>query len=200
MVKNLPQILILFRLFLAITIIAISLNNNKSYSALVLILLYLGILSDIFDGLIARKYQVATKKLRLNDTIADLIFYLAIATYCFCFYTGAILNNLLPISIILLLELLMYLTSLVRFKEFPSPHSILSKFWAIYLIIEFTLIILNIEGKHFTIALWIGTVVHVERLLIYIVLRNWTYDIPSLYHAFLLRSQVPFKKWPMFNS
>lgn len=162
-------------------------------------MLYTGVLTDIFDGIIARRLNVSTENFRLLDTIFDLVFYLAILLFIFSCNSQEILSNLELITGILILEALMYLTSLIRFKKPPSPHAILSKFWGLYLVVEFTLLILEVKGNHFTIALIIGLFVHSDRLLIYVILKNWEHDIPSSYHALLLRNGKPIKRNKLFN-
>ncbi len=93
----------------------------------------------------------------------------------------------------------MYLISLARFGKLPSPHAIMSKFWGIYIVIEFTLLLIGIKGDHFTIALCIGILVHFDRVLIYSLLRQWDHDIPSAYHALILRQGIPIKRRKIFN-
>lgn len=166
---------------------------------IVLWAMYLGIFSDIFDGIIARKQNTSSKQFRITDTAIDLVFYLSIAYFIFSFNPIIITNNSKLIAGILSLEALMYLISFVRFRQFPSPHDILSKFWAIYLLIEFTLLLLGVDGVHFTIALRIGLLVHTQRVLIYVVLKQWEHDIPSVYHAFLLRKGIKIKRMKLFN-
>ncbi len=97
------------------------------------------------------------------------------------------------------LEAFMYATCLFRFNKLPSPHAILSKFWGIYLVIEFTLLILGIKGSHFTIALILGLIAHADRVLIYMFLKEWDHDIPSFYHAIQLRMGRPIQRKKIFN-
>jgi CDP-diacylglycerol--glycerol-3-phosphate 3-phosphatidyltransferase len=161
--------------------------------------MYTGIITDIFDGIIARKLNVSTEKFRLLDTIFDLIFYFSILFFISKINPFALSKNLLLIVIILILESLMYIISLTRFRKLPSPHAILSKFWGLYLIIEFSLLIIGVSGYHFTIALLVGTIVHIDRVLIYICLRQWDHDIPSCYHAIQLRQGKTISRKKIFN-
>lgn len=161
--------------------------------------MYLGILADVFDGIIARKLNISTENFRLLDTIFDLLFYLSILIFILSINRQAITDNLQLILIILTLEGFMYFISLARFGKLPSPHAIMSKFWGIYIVIEFTLLILGVKGNHFTIALFFGLMVHTDRLLIYCLLRSWDHDIPSAYHTLLLRQGKPIKRNKMFN-
>ncbi|MES2795302.1 MAG: CDP-alcohol phosphatidyltransferase family protein [Bacteroidota bacterium] len=196
---NIPQILLFSRLGFACTIILLSFVSISYEKIIVLWLMYLGVFSDIFDGIFARKQNTSSQKFRITDTLIDLVFYLSIAFFIYSFNPTIITDNLNLIVGILGLEGLMYLISFVRFRQFPSPHDILSKFWAIYLLIEFTLLLIGFEGTHFTIALNIGLLVHSQRVLIYVILKHWEHDIPSVYHAFLLRKGIKIKRMKLFN-
>ena len=199
MKSHIPKILLYIRLVFALVIIGLSLRLLPNSKTIVLCLMYLGILSDVFDGILARKFKVSTDNLRVQDTAIDLMFYLAILYFLFLNETHVFQENKVLLFIILILECSMYGTSLIRFKKLPSPHAILSKFWGIYLVIEFTLILLEVSGTHFTIALYIGLIAHIDRLLIYLILKKWEHDIPSSYHAYLIRKGLKIKKNELFN-
>ncbi len=165
----------------------------------VLILMHTGVIADIFDGIIARKLNISTTSFRVLDTIFDLLFYLSILVYIASTNSHAISNNTLLIVIIISLEGLMYIVSFIRFKKAPSPHAILSKFWGLYIIIEFTLLIMGVAGNHFTIALCFGVIIHTERVLIYSILKQWDHDIPTVYHALQLKQGKQIVRRKIFN-
>jgi CDP-diacylglycerol--glycerol-3-phosphate 3-phosphatidyltransferase len=197
--KHIPKILLYSRLFFFFTIVALIVFKPASSGGLVLLIMYLGIITDIFDGIIARKLNLSSKNFRLLDTVFDLLFYLSILYFIFSTKYQVIIDNQYLIAIILTLEASMYCISLARFRKLPSPHAIMSKFWGLYIVIEFTLILLGIKGNHFTIALCAGLLVHIDRVLIYILLPHWDLDIPSSYHALLIRQGKSIKKNKLFN-
>ncbi len=197
--KHIPALLLYSRLLFAFIIIIITFLKPENARAIVLTLMYIGILTDIFDGIIARNLNVSNPTFRLLDTIFDLFFYLSILFFIISINPGAISKNILLICGILSLEGLMYLVSLIRFGKLPSPHSILSKFWGIYMIVEFSLLIIGVAGPHFTIALIFGLVAHLDRALIYLLLPQWDHDIPSSYHALLLRQGKQISRKKIFN-
>ena len=199
MTHHIPRLLLYSRLAFAIFILLITIAGAVQNNGLVICLLYIGLLSDIFDGIIARKLGISTQSFRVQDTIIDLLFYLSVFGYIIASNFEIIYSSLLLIYIVLSLELLMYVISLIRFRKLPSPHAILSKFWGIYIIIEFTLLLLNIEGDHFSIAMCLGVFVHLDRVLIYSILKTWEHDIPSCYHALLLRNGEEIKRNKIFN-
>ena len=199
MLYQLPKILLYSRIILSILVVSLSIFSVNNAALFVLIILYTGIISDIFDGIIARRLNISTTDFRVHDTIIDLLFYTSLFYFVFTANPVIILSNILQIMIILSLELCMYIISLVRFKKLPSPHAILSKCWGVYMVIELSLIILEVQGNHFTIALYFGILVHLERVLIYITLRNWEHDIPTLIHAYKIRQGKKIKRAKIFN-
>lgn len=197
--KHIPTILLYSRLAFFFILVGLIVFEPANSDRLVLILLYLGIFTDIFDGIIARKLNLSNERFRMLDTVFDLLFYLSVLYYIFSTQYLIIMNNQYLIAIILALEASMYFISLARFRKLPSPHAIMSKFWGLYIVIEFTLILLGIKGNHFTLALYAGIAAHTDRVLIYILLPHWDLDIPSSYHALLIRQGKPIKKNKLFN-
>jgi len=196
--KSIPYLLIFVRLLFASIILALALRSYDT-PGLILFLMYAGILSDIFDGIIARRLNVSTQNLRLLDTFVDLLFYISLFTYINSLHSQLWSENTWLIISILSLEGMMYAICFLRFRKLPSPHAILSKFWGIYLVVEFTLLLLGVSGIHFSIALIFGLVAHVDRVIIYSLLPNWDHDIPSAHHALLLRQGKPIRRRQLFN-
>jgi len=197
--KYIPALLLYSRLLIAFAIFIFSFTKNFHTAYIVLSLIYTGILTDIFDGIIARNIKISTSKFRVHDTIIDLFFYFSILFYVYFKKNAVINNNIILIISILILELSMYLISLIKFGKLPSPHAVLSKFWGLYLITEFSLLILNVPGNHFRIALIIGLFVHLDRVLIYFFIKKWEHDVPSSVHAYKLRKGKQIVRKKIFN-
>jgi phosphatidylglycerophosphate synthase len=73
-----PILLIYSRLIIGFFILYASLVAINNYAIIVTILISLGLLSDIFDGIMARKLNVSTEKLRRLESTIDQVFYLCI--------------------------------------------------------------------------------------------------------------------------
>ncbi|MEO1021242.1 MAG: CDP-alcohol phosphatidyltransferase family protein, partial [Bacteroidota bacterium] len=136
MIKEIPKILIVYRLLISLIFIGIKPSSDLPTVTIVLLLLYTGILSDVFDGILARSYNIATTRLRVYDTVVDLIFYLSAFFYLYRLEENIVTDNAYLIVTILSLEVCMYVLSLVRFRKLPSPHALLSKIWGMYLVVE----------------------------------------------------------------
>lgn len=199
MKNHIPKLLLYTRLFFACIIIGLSIFQLNYAGKIVLMLLYIGILTDVFDGIIARKLNVSTGNLRVLDTVIDLLFYLSVFAFIVKTNPDTFYDNRFVLVIIFFLEFLMYLTSLIKFGKLPSPHAIISKFWGIYIVVEFTLLLLGVSGTHFPVALVIGVFVHADRVLIYALLKKWEHDLPSCYHAYKRRKGESIKRMKLFN-
>lgn len=198
---NLPYALILFRLLLApiVVILAFTLKEQSAY--IILVLMYLGLFSDIFDGIIARKQQISTEKMRRIDSQVDLIFWLCIAWSCYLIYPALIEENKIGVISVLAMEGLCYLISFIKFGRETCTHAFLSKMWGLTLLATFTAILgFAHNGWIFHTCIILGLVSQLDVILIILILPNWAHDVPSFYHAILMRKGIEFKKSKYLNS
>jgi len=197
---NIPQLLILFRFLLAPIILGLAYYTGEKATTTIVILMYLGLLSDILDGIIARKMQLSTATLRRLDSQSDMLFWLSIGISSWIIYPELISSHIWEVRFILVLEILCYLVSIVKFKKESSSHAFLSKMWGLSLLAAFTAMIgFNYAGGPFYFALIMGFIAHIDRLLITLILPSWTHDVPSAYHAYLIRQGIEIKRNPYFN-
>ena len=152
--------------------------------------LILAFLSDVFDGVIARKLGIATAGLRRLDSVADSIFYLCACIAAYHLYPQAILDRLLPLSALAGLEVLRYVVDYAKYRRETSYHMWSSKLWGIFLFAGFlSLLGFGHAGVLVTLAIVMGIVADIEGLLISAVLKDWRHDVPTLVHAW--RSSSP---------
>jgi phosphatidylglycerophosphate synthase len=80
---KLPLALIYTRLTIGLTIILLSVKHINNYKFIAISLFTIGLLTDIFDGIIARKLNISTSTLRRLDSTVDQVFFIsfALATY-----------------------------------------------------------------------------------------------------------------------
>ncbi|MBU2714491.1 CDP-alcohol phosphatidyltransferase family protein, partial [Zooshikella harenae] len=64
----------------------------------------LGFLSDLFDGIIARRLGVSTDKLRSLDSWADTLFYSCLLIIAFYKYHSELMVIIIPLIILISLE------------------------------------------------------------------------------------------------
>ncbi len=190
MIKAIPIALIYLRLLLGFIIVACSIFQVVHYSIIAIVLLTIGLLSDIFDGIIARHLNISTQKLRRLDSTIDQIFFIsvAIATYIQCpqFFK----TNATKLIILFSIEVLAYLVCFLKFKKEIATHTIGAKFWTLFLFSTLIEIILHCQSRVlFELCFWFGIVTRLEIIVIILALKKWTNDVPTLFHAIKLRKR-----------
>jgi phosphatidylglycerophosphate synthase len=197
--RAIPFSLIIFRLVLAPVMLLWTWQTHRSGWFLV-ICLWAGMISDIFDGIIARKIGVADNRLRKWDANVDIVFWLA-AGVCIWMLNGQLLkDHLYWIIALFILEPVSDLINLIKFRKSGCAHNWLSKLWGIILLITFTLLLAGKEPLLlFRICLIIGLVSQIDRIIISSLLPKAECDIPSCYHAYLRRKGRTFKRYKLFN-
>lgn len=198
--NQIPIILIYSRLFLGLFAIFLSALHLQNYSLFAFGILTLGLLTDVFDGIIARKLNISTQKLRRLDSTIDVLFFLsiAIATYIQCadFFT----TNATKLIILLSFEALTYLISYIKFKKEIATHSIGAKVWTLFLFATLVQIIFQCQSiLLFNLCFWIGLLTRLEIMAIVLIVKKWTNDIPTFYHAIQLRKGIAIKRHKLFN-
>ncbi len=84
-------------------------------------------LSDIFDGIIARKLKVSTVKLRQADSWADISLYICVAVSLWRVYPTVLIAFQIPLLIAIAFQLTLFAVSLITFGKFPSFHTYTAK-------------------------------------------------------------------------
>ncbi|SDH66671.1 CDP-diacylglycerol--glycerol-3-phosphate 3-phosphatidyltransferase [Chryseobacterium taeanense] len=198
--KTIPYILIAIRFILAPIIILLAYFKGEEYGFFILSLMYFGLLTDIFDGIIARKVGVSSEKLRRLDSQTDLIFWLSLGFAAYILNPDLIKNEWKGILLILAMETLCYIVSILKFKKETCTHAFLSKMWGLSLLIAFTYLIgFQQAGWAFYFMVALGFVAHIDVIMIILILPEWQYDVPSSYHAWKIKKGKKRKKSIFFN-
>ncbi|MBO9594803.1 MAG: hypothetical protein J7599_18005 [Niabella sp.] len=197
--KQIPFALIGLRLLLAPVMLLWTLQTHSGGWFLVTCL-WTGMLSDIFDGIIARHLGVANNQLRKWDAWVDIVFWLA-AGICIWLLNGQLLRDHLAwIVVLFVLEPVSDLINFIKFRKSGCAHNWLSKLWGLVLLVTFTLFL---AGKTpvvwFPICLVLGVLSQLDRILISSLLPRPECDIPSCYHAWLRKKGKTFKRYKLFN-
>ena len=198
--KNIPYLLIAFRFILGPVMIAIVYNYGTAARTLLMVLILLGILSDIFDGIIARKAGISSARLRRMDSQTDLIFWLCTGWCAWLLHPEVIINNHYAIATIFVMEGLTYVFSILKFGKETCTHALLSKLWGITLFVAFISIIgFGCGGIPLALAVIFGIISHIDVYLIILFLPKWTHDVPSAWHAWQIRRGRSIKRNKLFN-
>jgi phosphatidylglycerophosphate synthase len=187
--QHIPLALIAFRAALIpLMPLAIVLYSNAAVP-FVVAAMTLGIISDIFDGIIARRLHCDTDRLRRLDSQTDAVFWCAVLlSTAFCRPAWFIAQQYV-IGTLLVFEALCYCVSFLRFKRETCTHSWLSKAWGISLCAAFSLLLLGYPFAYraWDICVFLGILSQMEVLLILCLLPRWQRDIPTVLHAWRIR-------------
>ncbi|MEJ2883792.1 CDP-alcohol phosphatidyltransferase family protein [Pedobacter sp. GR22-6] len=200
MKKQIPIALIYSRLVFAALIILLAIQQPAHYRLLINVLLVTGLLTDVFDGIIARSLKISTVKLRRLDSIVDQVFWISalVAAYLICstfFKEHAILLFLL-----LAAEAMTYGVSYIKFKKEVATHAVSSKFWTLLILATLIQIISSCDSSWlFMTCFYVGMVTRMEIMAILLLLSQWENDIPSVFHAIRIRQGKKIKRNKLFN-
>ncbi|MFY7844477.1 CDP-alcohol phosphatidyltransferase family protein [Chryseobacterium gambrini] len=198
--KTIPYLLIATRFCLAPIILLSAYFKGEESRFLILSLMYFGLLTDIFDGIIARKAGVSSEKLRRLDSQTDLIFWLSLGFAAYFLNSELIKNEWKGVALIFVMEALCYVISWLKFGKETCTHAFLSKMWGLSLLIAFTYLIgFQKAGWAFYLTVVLGFIAHIDVILIILILPKWQYDVPSAYHAWKIRKGKQRKKTIFFN-
>jgi phosphatidylglycerophosphate synthase len=200
MLKKIPALLIILRLLLGPVMVVLAYRLGIFYSALIFWLMVLGFLSDIFDGIIARKLNISTKRLRIADSQVDLFFWICTGGSCYILWPTVVLSKIWLIALLLIMEGLCMLIGFIKFRRLNSTHAYTAKFWGIVLFLTLTnLLLYGKTGNLFTFCIVLGVVADLENIVITLILKQWTHDVPTAWHAFQISKGKPIKRLKLFN-
>lgn len=179
--------LTLLRLLLAPVVVASALTNRGG--AIVAALLVIGFLSDVFDGVVARRTGTATPILRRLDSTVDTVFYFAIAIAAWMLHRGQIRPLLPLIVLVIVTELGTNALCILRFRREASYHAWSARcFGAVLFAALLALFALGTPALILP-AIIVGLLSHAENAAITLVLPEWRYDVPSLFAAWKIRQR-----------
>lgn len=189
----LPWSLLLFRLILGPLLL---LDARDGYTDLSFVFwLGIAILSDILDGIIARRLGVASQRLRRLDSLVDSIFFFFMAAAAWLAHRELILQHRNLVLAMLALSLLSQIPALIKFRRAAAFHAYSAKASGLALLASGALLFAyGRAGPIFIAALWIAIISHIERILITLILPNWQTDIAWLGTAWKIRKETVYSR------
>lgn len=198
--NQLPKVLIYSRLLSGLLLLWLSYIHASNYKAIAILIIAFGLLSDIFDGIIARKLGISNENLRRLDSGVDQLFWLSVtaATYIQC--QAFFFSNSIQMIILLGVEALTYIICFVKFRKEVATHAISSKFWTLSIFATIIQVVVTCDSSIlFQICFYLGILTRLEIIAIILIIQTWTNDVPSLYHAILIRKGKTIKRNGLFN-
>lgn len=181
--SRLPWALVIFRVIAGPLMIAVAWRGGPVAGPFCAALLSLGVLSDIFDGVIARRLRVATPALRTADSRADVLFWFCALSGLLILWPEMLGRLWLPAVGLAALELGNHAFSLIKFGREASPHHYLSKAFGLGLWLLFSQLYLTGDlGPLLWIIVAIGVASQLEAAAITARLSAWRCDVPSIWN------------------
>lgn len=180
--RQIPLALVILRLCLAPALLGTALlHPDRTVFAVCLVG---ALLSDYFDGVIARRLGVATAGLRRLDSITDTLFYICALVAALVTSYELVRPYFPALVVLLLIEVLRYAYDIWKFGKEASYHMWSSKLWGLLLFIGMcSLLVLHRGGWPVALAILWGIAADLEGLAISMMLRKWQADVPTLWHA-----------------
>ena len=146
-------------------------------------LLAAGILSDYFDGVLARKLGVARPWLRRFDSLTDVIFYVCILIST-CLVAGDVVrHSLWPLCLLLGSEAACIGVSLARFHVLPATHCYSAKIYGLVLFLSFLAVLgFGFGARVFTALTVVGLAANAEVMAILLLSPTAPVDVLTVFH------------------
>ena len=151
------------------------------------------LLSDVYDGIIARKLGIETAALRRYDSVADTIFYLAVFFAIWILFPALIAANALLLALLFFLEIARYIFDLIKFRREASYHMWSAKAWGL-LIAAAAIALLGFgQTSLFQAAVIVGIICDLEGLVISCLLQAPATNVKTFVHAVRMRQAATAK-------
>jgi len=177
-----PQLLIAFRAFCGPALFVLACFRFSGWT--LALVLGAGVVSDIFDGVLARRRGTATPALRMADTIVDTIFYTAAGISLAVAVPGAYDDGWIPLILLIAVHVSRTTFEMIKYGRVASYHMWSSKLLGILLALALGIAFVR-ESPTFmlAVALWLGVLNELEGFAASAILPAWRCDVPSLLHA-----------------
>ena len=178
-IANVPNVISFYRL---VTFPVILLLGIYGYEQLFVILLCINLVSDIFDGFIARRFNMATRFGASLDNLADIGTYLLALYGVFTFRWGEIQPHAWFLYLFLAIFLLSYLVAFIRLGKIPGLHlySVVSSGY-VQGTFFFVLFVWGFNLLFYYIAIGWGIIAYAEKILVLLRLEDIKPGVKGLY-------------------
>ena len=184
--RSLPWSLVLMRLLLAPAIVLLARSRASGFMLAAAVIVAL--VSDIYDGVIARRLGTDTAALRIADSLTDTVFYLGVLL-ALSIRVPQALQRFWPLLVVLLaLEIIRYCYDLAKFGRMASYHSYLAKAWG--LVMAVSVMIVFITGRFeilLVVSMLMGVLNNIEGLTFSLLLPVWRRDVKTITDAIAIR-------------
>jgi phosphatidylglycerophosphate synthase len=149
------------------------------------------LLSDIYDGILARRWGAETAGLRMSDSVADTIFYVGVVGALWIREPEVLRGNWPWWVGLFAIEGVRYGFDFWKFGKAASYHSYMAKAWGLLIAVA-VVGVLSFGWLRWLIwvALVFGIVVNGEGLAMSVILPRWKNDVKTLGRAWEFRKAM----------
>ncbi len=176
------------RLALAPVLLVLAWQQHAAWPMVVVLIV--GLASDILDGRVLRWGGVSAPGLRALDSAVDSVFYIAAAIAAWHRHPSVISQFRWAVLAVVALEVLNNVVGLYKFGRTPAYHARSARIFGAFLFVSLALLLGGATYTLLPLTLALGLLAQVESLLISSMLSHWTTDVPSVRHAWRLRHRI----------
>ena len=186
--RQLPWAMVGFRFFAGPVLLWMALTGQSRFWLIGV--LFCAFLSDVFDGVIARRMNAVTASLRVADSWVDTVFYLCVASAIWFCHRGLVLPFAVPLLVVIVLMGINWLLAMSKFRRPLSFHAYSSKLWGASLFAASVSILgFSYAGVFLWLTIFIGIAGHLEGFIMTLLLPCWTHDVSGIPEALRLRHE-----------
>jgi phosphatidylglycerophosphate synthase len=155
------------------------------------VIVVVALVSDIYDGILARRWGGETAGLRMSDSVADTIFYLGVVWALWLREPQVLRGNWRWWVALFAIEGVRYGFDFWKFGKAASYHSYMAKAWGLLIAVA-VVGVLSFGGLRWLVwvALVFGIVVNAEGLMMSLMLPRWKNDVKTLGRAWEFRKRM----------
>jgi phosphatidylglycerophosphate synthase len=184
-----PWSLIVFRLLLAPAIVLCA--HTGVAGAWLSVIVVAALISDIYDGVLARRWHCDTPAIRLSDSMVDTVFYLGVLWALWTRVPIAIKAWWPLLAVLLGLEALRFAFDFWKFGKASSYHSYLAKSWGLIMAIAVMVVLgTGRYGWLLAVAMCAGILCDLEGLVMSLILPAWRNDVKTIGRALAIRREL----------
>jgi CDP-diacylglycerol--glycerol-3-phosphate 3-phosphatidyltransferase len=141
-----------------------------------------GILSDVADGVMARRLGSATQRLRRVDSLVDTVFVLCALAAAWIAHSAALAPHLPMLALMLAVNVVSYIPAFIKFGRAPAYHAYSAKASGLALFAAGVWLFARGEAGSWLDAAIVFTIPsHLDRIAITLLLPEWRTDVAGIW-------------------
>jgi phosphatidylglycerophosphate synthase len=180
---QLPYLLTYSRLVIALYFILLAVCKPLQNPLSVAVFLIVAVLTDIFDGVLARKFKIYSVKLRKLDSRVDTLLWFTLLLVVMAIFPAFIKEHMVQIMWLVAAEIFVQLLGYFKFSTSNALHTYAAKAWMIMLTLTIILLCAGESARIiFNVTFVWGLLVQLEAAIIILRLKAYRVDVKSMFH------------------